>query len=209
MDNLKNLGLIPSRIDGSEIVFSCPKGNEIPKKYSYRNVLPQVLNQGKLSICVPCSLSAYLNWKANLNLSTDDDNSIDLFEIYNSRTNKGSGMTYKDAFRFLRHTGVDSAIGKLKIGTYGKVETEKDLKFALIANGPCFGALPVYNDSCEFWIKKKDEKLDGYHAISIIGYNEDGFIIRNSWGKSFCDEGNTIIKYSDFKLLLEIWTVIE
>lgn len=209
MDNISNLGLIPSKIDGSEYIFSCPKNNELPSKYSYKSVLPQVINQGRLSICVPCSLSAYLNWKENTNDGSNNDNSVDLFEIYNNRSNKGDGMTYKDAFRYLRHNGVESAAGKLTIGTYGKVETEKDLKFAIIANGPCFGALPVYSDDCDFWIKKNSQKLQGYHAISIIGYNEDGFIIRNSWGTSFCKDGNTIIKYSDFKLLLEIWTIID
>lgn len=209
MDNINNLGLIPSKIDGSEILFSCPNECEIPEKYSYKNVLPQVINQGRLSICVPCSLSAFLNWQENIKDGSNNDNSIDLFEIYNSRSNKGNGMTYKEAFKFLKHTGVDSAAGKLTIGKYGKINKINDLKFALIANGPCFGALPVYSDDCDFWIKKKNQHLQGYHAVSIIGYNEDGFIIRNSWGTSFCDNGNTVINYKDFEILLEIWTVIE
>jgi len=209
MENVSNLGWIPSKIDGSEIIFSSPKECTIPEKYSYRDVLPQVINQGKLSICVPCSLSSYLNWKENIKDGSNDDNSIDLFEIYNSRKNKGDGMTYKDAFRKLRHDGVESANGKMSIKTYGKIDNVNDLKFALIANGPCFGALPVYSDDCDFWKKKDGYRLKGYHAISIVGYNEDGFVIRNSWGTSFCDNGYTTIKYSDFKVLLEIWTVID
>ena len=209
MENIKNLGLIPSKIDGSEYLFSCPKGQDIPEKYSYVKVLPQVTNQGKASICVPCSISAYLNWRENLKNGSNDDNSISLFDIYNRRTNKGDGMTYKEAFKILRHTGVESAVGSLKIGSYGKINTVKDLKFALIANGPCFGALPVYSDNCDFWIKKNGQTLQGYHAISIIGYNETGFIIRNSWGTSFCENGNTVIKYDDFNILLEIWTIMD
>ena len=45
MENIKNLGLIPSKIDGSEYLFSCPKGQDMPEKYSYVKVLPQVINQ--------------------------------------------------------------------------------------------------------------------------------------------------------------------
>lgn len=209
MENIDNSGFIPSKIDGSEILFACSQENTIPEKYSYKNFLPQVINQGRLSICVPCSVSAYLNWKENVKDGSNNDNSIALFDIYKSRKNQGDGMTYKDAFKYLRHEGVESAAGKMMIGTYGKVETIKDLKFALIANGPCFGALPVYSSDCDFWKQKRGQKFQGYHAISIIGYNEDGFIIRNSWGTTFCDNGNTVIKYNDFKLLLEIWTVID
>lgn len=209
MMNVENLGFIPSVIDGTEILFECPKDAVMPEKYSYVNVLPQVINQGKLSICVPCSMSAYLNWKANLNLLTNDDNSIALFDIYNSRDNKGDGMSFKAAFRYLRHHGVDSAVGNMKIGHYGKIDNIDDLKFAIISNGPCFGALPVYGEHCDFWNKKEGCSLRGYHAISIVGYDKEGFIIRNSWGKQFCENGYTKISYNSFGKLLEVWTVID
>jgi len=209
MINVENLGFVPSVIDGSELSFEHNAQVTLPEKYSYVNVLPQVINQGKLSICVPCSLSAYLNWKANLHVLTNDDNSIALFDIYNSRENKGEGMTFKAAFKYLRNHGVDSAVGNLMIGHYGKVNEIKDLQFAIISNGPCFGALPVYGAYCDFWNKKKGTTIQGYHAISIVGYDQEGFIIRNSWGKQFCNDGYTKINYKDFKKMLEVWTVID
>lgn len=207
--NVEHLGFVPSIIDGTEILFEYDKQVELPLKYSYVNVLPQVINQGKLSICVPCSLSAYLNWRENIKTGSNEDNSIVLFDIYNSRENKGEGMTYKAAFKYVRHHGVDSGVGNLMIGHYGKVNTVDDLKFALISNGPCFGALPVYGTHCDFWNKKNGNRLQGYHAISIVGYDQDGFIIRNSWGKQFCNDGYTKINFQDFKKLLEVWTVID
>ena len=81
------------------------------------------------------------------------------------------------------------------------------LKAAIVMNGPCFGALPVYSDYCDFWINR-GQGLQGYHAISIVGYNENGFIIRNSWGKGFCEDGYTVIPYDEFNKLIEIWTVM-
>ena len=51
--------------------------------------------------------------------------------------------------------------------------------------------------------------LLGYHAISIVGYDENGFIIRNSWGKSFCDNGYTTLPYEEFNKLMEAWTIID
>ena len=137
------------------------------------------------------------------------DNHISLDEIYKSRTNSGEGMTYKAAFKFLRTNGVKSDNGKLKISLYSRVLNPLTLRYALVMNGPCFGALPVYNSNHDFWEKYPNDKLLGYHAISIVGYDEDGFIIRNSWGVSFGDKGYTHIKNEDIDKMLEIWTVIE
>ena len=75
-------------------------------------------------------------------------------------------------------------------------------------NGPCVGALPVYNGEPEFWKERQGDKLQGYHAISIVGYDKEGFIIRNSWGTSFGDKGYTKIKNEDFNELMEVWTIL-
>ena len=208
MENI-NFGFVPSVIDGTEWVFGAPENVSLPKKYNYRNYLPIVINQGSLSICVPCSVSAYLNWKENLKDGSNKDNKVALMDIYDVKTTDGDGMTFKDAFYFLRHGAVKSNAGLLSIGHYGKVGNFMSLKYAIVMNGPCFGALPVYSDDCDFWNKKPGYELLGYHAVSICGYDEEGFIIRNSWGKSFCDDGYTTIPYEEFNKFLELWTVID
>ena len=202
-------GFKPSEIDGSEKIFNGSEKIELPKEYTYRPYLPKVFDQGERSICVPCTMSAYLNWRENLKDGVTKDNHISLDEIYKSRTNSGEGMTYKAAFKFLRTNGVKSDNGKLKISLYSRVLNPLTLRYALVMNGPCFGALPVYNSNHDFWEKYPNDKLLGYHAISIVGYDEDGFIIRNSWGVSFGDKGYTHIKNEDIDKMLEIWTVIE
>jgi hypothetical protein len=208
MEN-RNFGFIPSKIDGSEIIFGAGIDMELPDKYSYENYLPGVINQGSLSICVPCSLSAYLNWKENLNDGSNKDNKVALMDIYKIRTNDGDGMTFKEGLGYLRHHGVKSSAGKLGIGHYGKINNMIDLRYALVMNGPCFGALPVYSDECSFWNKRPGDRLFGYHAISIVGYDDEGFIIRNSWGREFCRDGYTTIPYEDFNKLIEAWTIID
>jgi hypothetical protein len=42
--------------------------------------------------------------------------------------------------------------------------------------------------------------LDG-HAMTVVGYNEKGFIIKNSWGKNFGDNGYITISYDYHRLL--------
>lgn len=202
-------GFKPSIIDGTERIFDTTDKIELPEKYTFKAYMPPVINQGEDSICVPCSVSTYLNWKENLKSGEVKDNKVSLFEIYDSRETDGEGMTFKDAFKYLKHKGVSSKAGKLKISAYGKINNPLALKYAIVMNGPCFGALPVYSDDYDFWNKKPGDTLLGYHAISIIGYDEEGFFIRNSWGTSFGDRGYTKIKNSELDEMLELWTIIE
>ena len=207
-----NYGFVPSKMDGTEHVFEEEKGLELPKKYSYKKFLPEVINQGSKPICVPCSLSAYINWNKNLETGKNDfDNKVNLQQILNSRTEKGSdGMSFKDAFKFLRHEGVDTIDGKYKINRYAKIGSDIVLKQALIMNGPCVGGLPVYDDiAWEFWKKKQGDKFMGGHAVSIVGYNENGFIIRNSWGTTYAEKGYVLLPYDSFDSFTELWTIID
>lgn len=202
-------GFKPSTIDGSERIFEGNEKIELPERYSYKAYLPEVLNQGNDSICVPCTVSAYLNWKENLKNGDTKDNKIALFDIYDAKTTDGEGMTYKEAFSYLRHNGVKSKAGKLKINAYGKINSILALKYAIVMNGPCCGALPVYSYFDDFWVKRPGDEFLGGHAISIIGYDENGFFIRNSWGSGFGDDGYTYIKNEEMNSMLEIWTIID
>lgn len=203
-------GFKRSKIDGSERVFGVAMEDEpYPRSYSYAKYLPDVLNQGDNPICVPCSISAYLNWKENLKDGSNKDNKINYFEIYDIKTDEGEGMSFKEAFHYLRHHGVSSNSGIMKIKGYAMVRSFIALRTAILMNGPCVGALPVYNYSNQFWKKKSGDAFLGYHAVSIVGYDTNNFIIRNSWGNSFANNGYTKIPFEDINLFIEIWTILE
>lgn len=203
-----NSGMVPSIIDGSEMIFQEPiKNMGIPKKFSYMNVMPEVLNQGANPICVPCSLSAYINWDINVKTGRKDDNGIELFDIYDSRSLYAEGMSFKEALKYLQKHGVATVQGTIKIGKYAKVNSFMALRYALVMNGPCVGGLPVYNSyNTNFW--EEDRSLEGLHAVCIVGYTEDGFIIRNSWGESYGEDGYAFISNEDANKFTEIWTII-
>ncbi len=206
-----NYGFIASKIDGTELIYKVSNEMKLPDKYSYKKYLPEVLDQGNKPICVPCSISTYINWDENLdNETTRKNNNVNLTEIYKNRTNKSDdGMSFKDAFHYLKHNGVKTDNGTFKIKRYAKVNSEFALKEALIINGPCVGGLPVYNSAREdFWNKYFDDKYEGGHAIAIVGYNDDGFIIRNSWGKMYGNDGYSLILNNEFDKFTEIWTIL-
>lgn len=203
-------GFRKSEIDGSEHIFGIPsEGMKIPEKYSYKKYLPAVLDQGNKPICVPCSVSTYLNWRENLKTGRKSNNGIDYDEIFSAKKIEGEGMTFKEALGYLRHHGVNSKAGNLKIDEYAMVRSEFQLKAAIFMNGPCVGALPVYNFNYDFWNKYVSDEFQGCHAIAIVGYDKEGFIIRNSWGKSFGKSGYTTIPYDEINNFIEIWTIID
>jgi hypothetical protein len=202
-------GFKKSKIDGTESIFGAPLKKSLPQIFSLKNYLPKVMDQGTNPTCVPCSLSTNINW--NLNLRHGDnkiDNKVKIFEIFEPYGDE-NGMTFKDAFSFLRKKGVTTEQGNFKIERYAMVRSALALKYAIYVNGPCVGALPVYNTSIDrFWDKSKGEYLGG-HAIAIIGWDEEGFIIRNSWGTSYGEKGYAMIPYKEINKFFEIWTIIE
>lgn len=202
-----------SKLDGSEYIFNIKNENQsLPESYSYQKFLPNVVDQGSSSLCVPYSLSTYLNWNYNVDnkVKVNKDNKISVKDIYNARSNKSkdNGMQVKEALDFLRKTGVKSKVGILKIGKYAKVTNAISLKYAIVMNGPCIGALRVYNEGNTFWKREySGQEMIGAHAVAIVGYDSEGFIIRNSWGSSYGNGGYYTISYEDSSKFLELWTI--
>ena len=86
-----------------------------------------------------------------------------------------------------------------------------NLKKSIKDNGPCVALFPVYSYSSEFWNKVGNQEILGGHAVAIIGWNESGFIIRNSWGVFWGQNGYSIYKFGDFisPKHWEIWTAVD
>lgn len=202
-----NYGFELSNIDGSEFIYE----NEnviIPTEFSYMKNLPKVLNQGEDPICVPCSISAWCEYKLSTKSGIKKDSKFKLFDIFNSRTNVGEGMSCKEAFSYMKNIGATyGKNNKIKIDRYYRVTSILHLRNAIINNGPCIIALPVYDQyKDEFWIE--DGPIQGYHAVSVVGYDKNGFIIRNSWGESFGYSGYAYLQNEDFGSIIEAWTLI-
>lgn len=198
-------GCIPSVIDGTEYIVEVDDKIELPDEFSWRENLPPVRNQGSTQTCVCQSLTCVLDVLTNeLNDTPNVCNNFSIDELYAQRSNKNrEGMTFKDALHYLRHHGLNNQ----KILSYSKINDVNALKYALVAFGPCVSGLPVYSASrINFWENRGS--FCGGHAITIVGYDKAGFIIRNSWGEEWADRGYVHINYEDFaKCAFESWTV--
>lgn len=205
----RNYGFIPTLITDKTVKYQSPKTMNIPVKFSYRPFLSPVTDQGYDPYCIPHSLSVWINWKMNTKKGLTVDNHIKYGDIYKAKKSMfGEGMTYQDAFDFLKTKGVKTDSGIVKIKEAGFIPSHILLKSAILANGPCFGALPVYDSSSQTFWKKTKISPEGWHSITIVGWTEKGYIIRNSWGTSFGDNGYVILPYDDVSSFKEIWTIL-
>jgi len=105
------------------------------------------------------------------------------------------------------------------------IETINDLKTALYLHGPCImGTLVYYPMGKRMWVPTDpndiNKNLAGGHCMAIVGYDINGFIIRNSWSTAWNPTktpnmaGHDYLPYEDFKYLTsdyngEVWSTTD
>jgi len=213
----------------AEHVFPKARDLNLPATLDLRPQLQPVRDQGKQGSCVAQASACLKEWQEKVQIGFSEYMSPQF--IYNNRMNQTSeGMYPSNAMMILFSKGCcteyvyrygtiqppdqipqpayEEAI-KYKIGKYARVSTIDGLKTALNTSGPCLITFPVYNYGASFWSPAADDKLDGYHCVTVVGYTAIGFIIRNSWGKNWNKDGYTIYPYTDFGKHSELWTALD
>ena len=134
-------------------------------------------------------------------------NGVDINKLYSIRANKNvDGMTFKEALRYVHHNEFNG----VKINGYAKISSVLQAKYALL-NGPIIGGFPVYNTDTYFFIRRGCESMQGGHAVTIVGYDDDKkeFKIQNSWGTRWGKNGYTTLKYDEFpEVCFEAWCIL-
>lgn len=202
---------------------------ELPKKLDYRKDLPPVWNQGVDGPCSAYAAAAMKQWQEFKDYGLKKN--LSKYFIYSLRKNYPKrGMYARDTMKILQRYGVPSrksfkkrwkskdsipeevmkeALNHRIVG-YAKVNTIDGLKKSLLKNGPCYATFPVYNNEASFWKPSFGSgKIIGGHAVCIVGYDRHGFIIRNSWGWDWADDGHSNYSYKDWGSHMEIWTTID
>ncbi|MBK5202095.1 MAG: C1 family peptidase [Prolixibacteraceae bacterium] len=198
----------------------------LPEIVDYRPVMFPIRDQGSQGSCAAMSGAAMKEWQEHIDVNMNDYMSPQF--IYNNRENiNEEGMYMRDLMEVLKEKGdctesvfpygtkglpsieVLMNASLYKISNYGSIDTINDLKTSLFSNGPCVIAIPVYNYTERMWFKNKGEYLLGGHALCVVGYNKEGFIIRNSWGADWGKEGYCVMSYDDFGMQYELWTTVD
>ncbi|MEQ1748736.1 MAG: C1 family peptidase [Prosthecobacter sp.] len=99
----------------------------------------------------------------------------------------------------------------LPIGAYFRIETRSltDIQSAITEAGAVYVSAEVHDgwdlpetDSLVKIPRKnkagKNHKMIGGHAFAIVGYQQEGFIVQNSWGSKWGYGGFAILQYDDW-----------
>ena len=208
---------------------------ELPKILDYRKDLLGIRNQGNQGTCYAQSVACMKEWQEKKDRGFDKYLSPQFFynnrsNLYDNNENNDEGMFGRDVMKLLKSIGIceeekypygliqkreeisESCYLLAKkniIKGYARINDLNTLKESLYKNGPCLIAFPVYNNGNEIWKQKNNEKFMGGHAMCVVGYLDDCFIIRNSWGKYWGDNGYCYYKFEDWGSHWECWTTVD
>ena len=95
-----------------------------------------------------------------------------------------------------------------QVNSYAKCTTDSAIKHALMNYGPVLGSMRWYEKNT---VKGEIIEMDktsswGGHAIMIYGWNEQGWLCQNSWGKGWNSDGRFIVPYGEIK---EAWSFVD
>lgn len=98
-----------------------------------------------------------------------------------------------------------------RIKAYARLYTPHDVKSALMQLGPVLICIPVYpsfysGGDLALPDMSWEYKL-GAHAMTIIGWKNDRWVIRNSWGSDWGHEGNCTMPFN--YPIYEMWSITD
>lgn len=109
------------------------------------------------------------------------------------------------AYYDINGLAVRSDAADFRIMDYASVSTVQCAQRAIVLHGPLAMIFPVYHYGPSPWVPTGTPML-GYHAMTAIGYDQRGFILRNSWGASWGKDGYCHFPYAEWGLQSECWT---
>lgn len=206
------------------------KYTDLPHEFNLRRYISLCRDQGSRGTCA--AVTAVTIKEIHLARRGEQIALSPEFLYYHRSTKPASGMYGRDVFQVMQRMGTVAEIDypyatadnkttsptnvlysqalQLRIANYARVLSTDGLKRALCELGACYLLLPLYSKHrARFWRKHKNEKCQGGHAVTVIGYNTKGFILQNSWGDDWNGDGSVIFPFSDWHNRLECWVCIE
>lgn len=124
-------------------------------------------------------------------------------ERADAATSTPGGAYYRVDFRQVRH--VHSAIHEV-----GAVYATLMVHAGWGAPGPTTvtveSGMGTKAKKLKLPVIQRKGKADGGHAIAIVGYTSQGFIVQNSWGKTWGASGFALLPYEDFMIhATDVW----
>lgn len=231
--NGKGLGALPSPEDERDYLLG-EVSLDLPEEYMlYRT---PIKSQGSDNSCTAMAISSAMETfykEPNFQLSPK-------FNWYCSRSlymntfPKNTGVYLRDAIKSANKEGIppeslcpytevnvkptvfSSSFSRFfKVKSYYRLFSVAEAKYALTQNMPLIIGLRVWSKLKTLKTIKIDKpkisELSSGHALCVTGYNKDGFIVQNSWGKGFGLGGLFILPFEMFcePYIFESWAICD
>ncbi len=199
-----------------------PKTFELPKKVN-------VKNQGMKPTCVAHALSSLVEYHNLIETGKYRKFSTEfIYGTRGIGYYIGDGMVIRDALKTIQKYGdcyyadcpgnhdtadamknINEKVEEYRdlayphrIGSYYRVRTQEEIKTALMNHGPVVISMTCKDNAYiadDTYCYPQDAENSGRHCVLIVGWNEKGWIIQNSWGALYAGDGYFTLPF-DFKI---------
>ena len=210
---IRKMGVLPDRVDVRDykINTAMVRSKVYPESFSL-NCGTKIKDQGSVGSCAAFAASEILEYhqENKVTLSTNFIYGIH-YKLFGSRGpgmflrevckiikdygdpqeeycrgNTEVDAVYEIAEKAFNNEYIMENAAKHRISKYARVSTDDDIKYALMNYGPVLTSIAWYSkNTCDrtTGILTKSGNFDGYHAIVIYGWDKDGWLCQNSWGR--------------------------
>lgn len=196
------------------------KSVSFPEEYELPYT-PEVKDQKSVNSCVAHVCASIAEYYENQQCEVIEELSPGY--IYGVRYDyKGEGMYLRDALKTLCDKGIckhsdfpynkevpeiidlvneanltEDKLSHYRITKYFRCKTADDIKNAIMTFGPVMVSVPWYSDNkVQNDILIQGRVQSGNHALYLYGWNTDGFLSMNSWGKGWAEDGKCILPFN-------------
>jgi hypothetical protein len=198
----------------------------------YLKIAPPIAKQGQAKDCVAHALVGIAELFARREKGMHVDLSPGfLFKVGRPEEQK-DGMYIRQALKVLHKRGVctselypyrgrnkdpwprDAAFEnahQFRVANYARINSLQTAKECLVDFGPLIVVFPVYDKNSPFFWQNTlgPQPPPPLHAVSLFGWTAEGFVIRNSWGEEWLNNGYGIYPFSHWGMHREMWSIVD
>lgn len=195
--------LIPERLN-KRTLFCASSRFVVPKELYHYGYVTRIENQGSLPWCAAYSATSFAEsvlWRKRGYPEEIDPGAVYRYAKSIDGDPSGDGTTLPAAMTALVELGhFDGSVCKVKTfggRRYGSTTEQalENLKMTLHRHGTCIVGFDI--DTSWFepsgGVVKGGGEGRGGHAVTVVGYDEGGVVIANSWGASWGNGGMAYI----------------
>lgn len=217
-----NSGYRVSRLDHRDMRYGLVAPETItvsglPASYDFATTatLP-VFNQGRVPACVGYTLAGLK--VAQEELEKGAVLPFDGLDIYSAIAAPGGGAEMRVGLDYLLKQGAAADGQRFPISSYAGValQAHDEVKHALVTSRVLVAGFEVprsfmQGGGHEFVVAEgEDDQIVGGHAILVVGYDETGLILHNSWGEQWGNAGRTTITWEFWdRHFMEAWACVD